>query len=154
MKSIDIAYRTLFAELVQRSLDASVQTEFSTAGNFVRVPVKGRDYWYFEETRPKTTRRYVGPADDSEIEKRVVAFKELKSDLKARRKLVSTLVCEAGLTEPENLPVMSLKLLERPGFSACGASWSAPSPSGPMPDIWALGYLLHRSGVPVLVPAP
>ncbi|MDF3212617.1 hypothetical protein EN962_33180 [Mesorhizobium sp. M7A.F.Ca.CA.001.09.2.1] len=116
MKSIDIAYRTLFAELVQRSLDASFQTDFSTAGNFVRVPVKGRDYWYFEETRPKTTRRYVGPADDPEIAKRVAAFREIKSDLKSRRKLVSTLVREAGLMEPEKFTGDIVEALGKAGF--------------------------------------
>lgn len=101
VKEIDLAYRTLFAELVQRSLDASFETEFSTAGNFVRVPVKGRDYWYFEETQPKKSRKYVGPADDADIAKRVEAFQYIKDDLRSRRKLVSTLTREAGLMAPE-----------------------------------------------------
>ena len=74
MKEIDLVYRTMFAELGQRSLDAAFETEFSTTGNFVRVPVKGRDYWYFEETQPKKSRKYVGPADDPEIAKRVEDF--------------------------------------------------------------------------------
>lgn len=78
MKEIDLTYRTMFAELVQRSLDASVESEFSTAGNFVRVPVKGRDYWYFEETQPKKTRKYVGSADDPDIAARVEAFQHIK----------------------------------------------------------------------------
>ena len=64
MKTIDLPYRTIFAELVQRSLDASFESDFSTSGNFVRVPVKDRDYWYFEETQPTKTRKYVDPADD------------------------------------------------------------------------------------------
>lgn len=101
MKTIDLMYRTVFAELVQRSLDAAFETEFSTAGNFVRVPVKGRDYWYFEETQPKKSRKYVGPADDPEIAKRVEDFQRIKDDLRSRRKLVSTLTREAGLTAPE-----------------------------------------------------
>lgn len=101
MKTVDLVYRTMFAELVQRSLDASFETDFSTAGNFVRVPVKGRVYWYFEETQPKKTRKYVGPSDDPEIAKRVEAFQEIKEDLRSRRKLVSTLTREAGLTAPD-----------------------------------------------------
>jgi hypothetical protein len=101
MKTLDLMYRTMFAELAQRSLDASFETDFSTAGNLVRVPVKGRDYWYFEETQPKKTRKYVGPADDPEIAKRVEAFKEIKDDLRARRKLVSTLTRQAGLMAPD-----------------------------------------------------
>jgi hypothetical protein len=101
MKTIDLVYRTMFAELVQRSLDASFETEFSTSGNFVRVPVKGKDYWYFEETQPRKTRKYLGPAGDPEIAKRVEAFQEIKGDLRSRRKLVSTLTREAGLASPD-----------------------------------------------------
>jgi hypothetical protein len=101
MKTIDLMYRTMFAELVQRSLDAAFETDFSTEGNFVRVPVKGRDYWYFEQTQPKKSRKYVGPADDPEIAQRVEAFQEIKQDLRGRRKLVSTLVREAGLAAPD-----------------------------------------------------
>ena len=101
MKAVDLVYRTMYAELVQRSLDASFETDFSTAGNFVRVPVKGRVYWYFEETQPKKTRKYVGPSDDPEIAKRVEAFQEIKEDLRSRRKLVSTLTREAGLMAPD-----------------------------------------------------
>lgn len=101
MKEIDLTYRTMFAELVQRSLDASFEAEFSTAGNFVRVPVKGRDYWYLEQTQPKKSRKYVGPADDPDIAKRVEAFQHIKDDLRSRRKLVSTLTREARLTAPE-----------------------------------------------------
>ncbi|MDK1376454.1 GSU2403 family nucleotidyltransferase fold protein [Sinorhizobium sp. 6-70] len=101
MKTIDLMYRTMFAELVQRSLDASFETDFSTSGNFVRVPVKGRYYWYFEETQPNKTRKYVGPADDPEIARRVESFQGIKDDLRGRRKLVSTLTREAGLAAPD-----------------------------------------------------
>lgn len=101
MKTIDLPYRTIFAELVQRSLDASFETDFSTSGNFVRVPVKDRDYWYFEETQPTKTRKYVGPADDPDVSSRVEAFQNIKSDLRSRRKLVSTLTREAGLIAPD-----------------------------------------------------
>ncbi|UCI06405.1 GSU2403 family nucleotidyltransferase fold protein [Mesorhizobium sp. B1-1-8] len=116
MKTIDLAYRTLYAELVQRSLDASFESDFSTAGNFVRVPVKGRDYWYFEETRPVKTRRYVGPAEDPEIAKRVAAFKQIKGDLRSRRKLVATLVRDAGLTAPDIFTGDVVEALEKAGL--------------------------------------
>ena len=116
MKTIDLTYRTVYAELVQRSLDASFETDFSTAGNFVRVPVKGRDYWYFEETRPEKTRRYVGPAADPEIATRVAAFREIKDDLRSRRKLVSTLVRDAGLTAPETFTGDVVEALAKAGL--------------------------------------
>ncbi|MBZ9798740.1 GSU2403 family nucleotidyltransferase fold protein [Mesorhizobium sp. ES1-4] len=116
MRTVDLAYRTMFAELVQRSLDASFESDFPTTGNFVRVPVKERIYWYFEETQPKKTRRYVGPADDPEIAKRVGAFREIKDDLRSRRKLVSTLVREAGLTEPEKFTGDIVQALGKAGI--------------------------------------
>jgi hypothetical protein len=116
MKEIDLVYRTMFAELVQRSLDASFETEFSTAGNFVRVPVKGRDYWYFEETQPKKSRKYVGPADDPDIAKRVDTFQHIKDDLRSRRKLVSTLTREAGLVAPERFTGAIVEALGHAGI--------------------------------------
>ena len=48
MKEIDLVYRTMFAELGQRSLDAAFETDFPLGGRFVNVPVKGRSYWYFD----------------------------------------------------------------------------------------------------------
>ena len=102
MKQIDLAYRTMFAELAQRSLDGGFETDFPVAGRFVSVPVKGRSYWYFDRPEDgKVKRRYVGPQDDPEITKRVQSFREIKDDLRARRKLVSTLTREAGLPSPE-----------------------------------------------------
>lgn len=105
MKEIDLVYRTIYAELLQRSLDAAFERDFDVAkGNFVLVPVKGRDYWYFDETGEGAgKRRYTGPADDPEISKRVNKFKLAKDDFRARRKLVSTLVREARLPAPERL---------------------------------------------------
>ncbi|MDX8520707.1 nucleotidyltransferase family protein [Mesorhizobium dulcispinae] len=116
MKSIDLAYRTLYAELVQRGLDASFETDFSTAGNFVRVPVKGRDYWYFEETRPEKSRRYVGPAENPEIAKRVAAFRQIKDDLRSRRKLISTLTRDTGLAAPDPFTGDVVEALEKAGL--------------------------------------
>src|SRR3546814_15394066 len=104
MKTLDLVYRTMFAELAQRSLDASFTTDFSTSGNFVRVPVKGRNYWYFEETPPSKKRKYVGPASDTEIADRVAALPAIKADLRARPKLVSRLTREAGHTPPARFP--------------------------------------------------
>jgi hypothetical protein len=105
VKELDLVYRTIYAELLQRSLDGAFENDFAAAsGNFVAVPVKGKQYWYFDETAEgKAKRRYVGPADDPEISQRVADFKRIKGDLRARRKLVSTLIREAGLPAPERL---------------------------------------------------
>ncbi|NVD41763.1 hypothetical protein HT585_23110 [Ensifer sp. HO-A22] len=105
MKQIDLMYRTMTAELGQRLLDASFSADFPVEGRFVGVNNKGRKYWYFDKPPEgegyRQQRRYVGPADDPEINKRVEDFKAIKDDAKARRKFVSTLVREAGLPEPD-----------------------------------------------------
>ncbi|WFU51600.1 nucleotidyltransferase family protein [Sinorhizobium terangae] len=105
MKQIDLIYRTMTAELGQRLLDASFSADFPVEGRFVRVNNKGRKYWYFdqpgEDEGYRQKRRYVGPADDPEINKRVEDFRAIKDDAKGRRKLVTTLVREAGLPAPE-----------------------------------------------------
>lgn len=99
---LDLAYQTLYAELIQRSLDDSFTSEFSPQGRFVAVAVKGRKYWYFDQPKPEggQSRRYVGPVDDPEITRRVEAFKDLKADIKGRRRLVATLTREARLPRP------------------------------------------------------
>ena len=102
MKELDLVYRTMFAELSQRCMDASFQSDFPVEGRFVAVPVKGRTYWYFDLPQAgRVKRSYVGPQSDIEITRRVEAFKEIKTDLRSRRKLVSTLIREAGLSAPE-----------------------------------------------------
>lgn len=102
MKQIDLSYRTLFAELAQRSLDAQFQADFPLEGRFVTVPVKGRDYWYFDlPTEHGDKRRYVGPQSDEDINARVKAHKEIKDDIKERRRLVGTLKRSAGLAGPD-----------------------------------------------------
>jgi hypothetical protein len=100
---LDISYQALYSELVQRSLDETSTSDFSSSGRFVAVEVKGRKYWYFDEPKPEGSgqhRRYVGPHDDAEITKRVEAFKDIKANLKGRRRLVSTLTREAYLPRP------------------------------------------------------
>ncbi|QND29435.1 nucleotidyltransferase family protein [Sinorhizobium meliloti] len=102
MKEIDISYRTMFLELAQRTLDAQFVADFPLEGWFVTVTVKGRDYWYFDLPTPegKDKRRYVGPASDEAITERVKAHKEIKDNIRERRRMVSTLR-RAGLPGPD-----------------------------------------------------
>lgn len=104
MKQIDLVYRTMTAELGQRLLDASFLVDFPTNGRFVPVTVKDRRYWYFDTPgeNGRQSRRYVGPADDPEISRRVEDFKAVKDDARARRKIVSTLTRDAGLVAPDS----------------------------------------------------
>lgn len=118
MQQISHIYQTLYSELAQRALDASFTTEFDTRGRFVTAEVKGRRYWYFdlphgEEGKKRT---YVGPVDDREITARVENFKDLKADIRERRKLVSTLVREAYLPRPEGKTGDIVQALAEAGF--------------------------------------
>lgn len=100
-KEVGLVYRTMFAELAQRSFDAPFHVDFPVAGRFVTVPVKGRNYWYFDLPTPNgDKRRYVGPHSDEEITARVNAHKEIKDDIRERRRIVSTLR-RAGLPGPD-----------------------------------------------------
>jgi hypothetical protein len=116
---LDIAYQTLYSELVQRSLDGSFTSEFSADGRFVAVEVKNNRYWYFDTPEPDggvQKRRYVGPVNDPEITKRVEAFKNLKADVKGRRRLVATLTREAYLPRPLLKSGQVVEALANAGF--------------------------------------
>jgi hypothetical protein len=101
---LDLAYATLVAELLDRCLDAQFDADFDESGSFIKVTTKGRGYWYYKPSLSNgqpDKRIYVGPADDEAISTRVAAFKNGKSDYQARRRIVSTLVRDARLFQPE-----------------------------------------------------
>jgi hypothetical protein len=118
MQKIPHIYQTLYSELAQRSLDAAFSTEFDVNGRFVTAEVKGRRYWYFDlpESDGSKKRTYVGPFDDPEITTRVENFKDLKANVRERRKLVSTLVREAYLPRPERISGDIVQALANAGF--------------------------------------
>lgn len=103
MKSIDLMYQTMLAELGQRSLDAAWTADFPPEGRFTPATVKGRKYWYFDtpDGQGGTRRRYVGPAEDPDIAARVADHKRDKDDLRARRRMVNTLTREGGMIAPD-----------------------------------------------------
>src|ERR1700687_2417220 len=86
--------QTIYAELVDRCTSAVFEAEFPLNGSFVRVPVKDRVYWYFQEgTRDasgKQPRKYVG-TDTPEIQQRIAKHGQAKDDYGQRRHLVATL---------------------------------------------------------------
>ena len=86
-----------------RNWPSAFSTDVPVEGRFITAESRGRSYWYFDVANGTSAkrRRYVGPVDDPEITRRVESFKEVKADARARRKLVSTLVREAGLPRPD-----------------------------------------------------
>lgn len=116
---LDLIYTTLIAELCERALDAQFDADFDASGLFKQRSVKGRDYWYF---RPSANgnhdikEKYVGPADDPDIARRVESFSQIKADFKYRQRLVSTLVREARLFRPEPRVAAILETLAKSGM--------------------------------------
>lgn len=103
MKSIDLMYQTMLAELGQRSIDAAWTADFPPEGRFTPVTVKDKRYWYFDipDGSGGKSRLYVGPADDPEITQRVETHQQQKDDLRARRRMVSSLTREGGMVAPD-----------------------------------------------------
>lgn len=118
MKPLDHTYQILYSELARRTLDAQFSSDFPIEGRFITMESGGRRYWYFDTAKEGggKNRRYVGPADDEEINNRVERFKDLKTDYRARRKIVSTLVREAYLPRPEALTGDIIAALAGAGF--------------------------------------
>ena len=118
MKTVDPTHRTVYAELSQRTLDARFASDFPSDGRFVRWTRGERAYWYFDRAGEdgRRVRRYVGPVDDEAITERVTEHRGLKSDVRARRKLVSMLVREAYLPAPDPLAGDVVAALADAGF--------------------------------------
>jgi hypothetical protein len=102
-----LPFRTMVAELADRCLDDAFVESFDLRGRFVTQTARGRRYVYYDPSAAAVAtgakRAYVGPADDPALAARVEAFGRLKSDWKARRRLVSTLVREARLPAPDRM---------------------------------------------------
>jgi len=117
VKEIDLMFRTMFAELVQRSLDGQFQADFPLEGRFVPATVKDRQYWYFDlPTREGNKRSYVGPKSDPDITARVEGFREIKDSMKARRSLVTALVRQGGLAAPDRFAGDITEILAKGGL--------------------------------------
>lgn len=118
MKQIDLMFRTMVAELQQRTFDAQWSADFPPTGRFVPVTVDKRKYWYFDEPDGDggQKRRYVGPADDPEITARVETFKGEKMDYQSRRKMVAALTREAGLIAPDRFTGAVVEALASAGL--------------------------------------
>lgn len=103
-RELDLAYITMAAELLERALDAQFDADFHETGLFRRRRVNDRTYWYYKASEKGTAAqpdKYVGPADDPEIARRVAEFGAIKDDYQRRRKLVSSLTREARLFSPD-----------------------------------------------------
>jgi hypothetical protein len=116
MQEIDLATQTMFAELLQRSLDAEFDTEFRENGTFIRKKSKGRFYWHHQwREGDKTRNKYVGPVTDKSITDRVNRFATIKSSFKRRQTLVRALAA-AGLPTPDPVSGSIVEAMWKAGF--------------------------------------
>lgn len=117
---VSLPVQTMFAELLQRCLDAEFDATFKERGNFRRRKKGARFYWYFQwDEGGKKQEIYVGPVTDKSITDRVSRFATIKADFKTRRELVRALIA-AGLP-------------------------AAPSPAGAVVDaFWRAGFFRLR----------
>ncbi len=129
--------QTLYAELVDRCAAAAFEAEFPLNGSFVRVRVKDRDYWYFQQgardASGKQPRKYVGP-DTDEIRQRMDDHGRAKNDYKERRRLISILR-RSGFQSPPEETGRVLQALSGTGIfrmRACLVGTAAYQTYGPM----------------------
>lgn len=116
MQEIDLATQTMFAELLQRSLDAEFDAEFRENGTFIRKKSKDRFYWHYQwREGDKTRNKYVGPVTDKGITDRVQRFAMIKSSFKRRQTLVRALAA-AGLPTPDGLSGAVIEAMWKAGF--------------------------------------
>jgi hypothetical protein len=116
LEEIDLAAQTLFAELLQRSLDAEFDSEYRENGTFIRKKSKDRDYWHFQwREGEKIRNKYVGPVSDDSITDRVERFSSLKASFKRRQTLVRALTA-VGLPTPDPLSGRIVEAMWKAGF--------------------------------------
>jgi hypothetical protein len=113
---LSLAAQTMFAELLQRCLDAEFDALYGERGRFVRVRSRGRLYWRYRATvKGKREQVYVGPVSDNSITDRVSRFAEIKSDFNGRSELVRALLA-AGLPAPDRLSGAVVEAMWKAGF--------------------------------------
>lgn len=116
MEQLGLAPQTMFAELVQRSLDADFDETFDERGAFYRKRKKGLLYWYYQrKIHGKLQSKYVGPVRDKEINERVKKFGDIKSDYKQRRNMVRALMT-LGIEPPDSITGNVIEALWKAGF--------------------------------------
>jgi hypothetical protein len=116
MIDLGLATQTLFAELLQRCLDADFDDSFSERGTFVRRKRQSRMYWYHRQREGQSHKEvYVGPVTDKSITDRVNRFADIKSDFKQRQEMVRALVA-TGLPTPDPIAGPVIEAMWKAGF--------------------------------------
>ena len=100
MAAPSLLKQTTYAELLERCTSTAFDAEFSEDGSFTSKTVKGNRYWYFQTNAASgRSQKYVGPETPKLLEQ-IARHRQVRSDERERRSLVSTLVRSFGLPRP------------------------------------------------------
>jgi hypothetical protein len=92
--------QTTYAELLDRCATVAFHDAFSEDGTFTSKTIKGRRYWYFQQSSSAGRgQKYVGP-ETPELLTQISQHKQVREDERERRALVSTLVRSFSLPRP------------------------------------------------------
>ncbi len=92
--------RTVYTELLDRGASAELRDTLTPKGTFVAKTVRGRRYWYFQETAENgRVQRYVGP-ETLDLLDRIARHKQARDGQHDLRALVSVLARSALLPRP------------------------------------------------------
>jgi hypothetical protein len=142
----------MFAELLQRCLDAEFDESFSEHGTFRRKKSKGRFYWHHQQRLvAQVVSKYVGPVADKSITERVSRFADVKSNFKRRQEMVRAL-SGAGLPAPDPISGAIVEAMWKAGFSGCAAFSSARLRFKLMPVRSAFVLAASDCGLTMLIP--
>jgi hypothetical protein len=95
-----LVMQTTYAELVERCAATAFREAFPEDGAFISKTIKGKRYWYFQQSsNDGRAQRYVG-SETPELLERISNHKQARDDERERRALVSTLVRSYGLPRP------------------------------------------------------
>jgi hypothetical protein len=105
MTDIALAAQTIFAELIQETLDAEFDARYDARGRFIKRLKRQHYYWHYQrDVEGRQREDYVGPVKNKAITARVQRFATIKADYARRRALVRALLA-ARLPRPDALSV-------------------------------------------------
>jgi len=107
---LPLALQTAYADLVDKLLDAAVDTQAREPGSFVPKTVDGKRYWYHQTKQPDGRYRqaYLGP-ETQDLLARIDRHRAITDTARARRDIVRSLVRGATVPGP---PARVGKVLE------------------------------------------
>jgi len=113
---VSLTTQTMFADLIQRSLDAEFDERYEERGFFIRRKKAKYLYWYYQRREgSKLHEEYVGPVRDESINERVKKFDRIKSDFKERREIVRALIA-TSLPAPDSTTGGVVESMWKAGF--------------------------------------